>query len=70
MVDQPENPQAHEQLYVYRWGNNAKRAAMKGRICRVLARGAMNSAMIEFVDNGEISIVSRNALQRYRGETR
>lgn len=70
MVEQPDNPLAHEQLYVYRWGNNARRAAMKGRVCRVLARGAMNSAMIEFVDNGEVEIVSRNALQRYREATR
>ncbi|MHC4501555.1 MAG: tudor domain-containing protein [Planctomycetota bacterium] len=53
-----------EQLYKYRWGNNAKRAKMKGRICRVLARGRMNSCRIQFVDNGEESIVSRNALRK------
>ncbi len=70
MVEQPDNPQAHEQLYVYRWGNNAKRATMKGRVCHVLARGAMNSAMIVFVDSGEIEIVSRNALRRHKEATR
>jgi hypothetical protein len=35
----------------------------KGALCRVLVRGAMNSALIEFED-GEWAIVSRNALRR------
>lgn len=51
-------------LYAYTWGNNEKRATMKGRICRMLARGVLNSALIEFVDNGEQVVVSRNALRR------
>lgn len=50
-------------LYRYTWGNNAKRATMKGRTCRVLARGAMNSALIEFED-GQREVVSRNALRK------
>jgi hypothetical protein len=49
--------------YVYHWANNAKRAALKGRRCRVVARGAMNSALVEFED-GQREIVSRNALRR------
>ena len=55
-----------EQLYVFRWGNNEQRAKMKGHICRVTARGRMNSCAIEFVDDCEIkeSIVSRNALRK------
>ena len=53
-----------EQLYVFRWGNNPQRAKMKGRICRVLSRGAKNSAKIEFVDNGQKEIISRNALRK------
>lgn len=35
----------------------------KGEACRVLARGRMNSALVEFED-GEQYIVSRNALRR------
>ncbi len=51
-------------LYVYQWGNNSKRATLKGRTCRVVARGRMNSCMIEFADNGRREIVSRNALRK------
>lgn len=51
--------------YVYTWSNNLKRAALKGRRCRVLARLAMNSAVIEF-ENGQRECVSRNALRRRR----
>lgn len=57
-----------EQLYVYRWGNNEKRATMKGRICRVLGRGQMNSCLIEFVDNGQCEVTSRNALRKTRSQ--
>lgn len=51
-----------ECLYRYAWGNNAKRATLKDRMCRVLARGKMNSALVEF-ENGQREIVSRNALR-------
>ena len=51
-------------LYRFCWANNPKRAIMQGRTCRVMHRGAMNSAMIEFIDNGQREIVSRNALRR------
>ena len=53
-----------EQLYTFRWGNNPKRKSMQGRVCRVVARGRMNSVMIEFSDNGQREVVSRNALQK------
>lgn len=49
---------------IYVWGNNAKRATMKGRACRVLARGRMNSVLIEFTDTGQQEIVSRYAVRR------
>lgn len=52
-----------EGVYVYRWGNNEKRALMKGRVCRVEARGAKNSVLVEF-RNGQRECVSRNALRR------
>jgi len=53
-------------LYTYRWGNNPRRALMKGRVCRVICRGAMNSALIEFVDDKSREVVSRNALRKAR----
>jgi hypothetical protein len=49
--------------YLYRWGNNPKRATLKGRQCRVLARLARNSALVEF-ENGQREVISRNALKR------
>jgi len=42
----------------YRWGNNSKRATMKGRECKITAHGKMGSIRIEFVDNGQREIVS------------
>lgn len=53
-----------EQLYKYCWGNNPKRKTLKNRICRVLHRGKMNSALIEFVDNKQREVTSRNALRK------
>lgn len=53
-----------EQLYRYCWGNNEKRKSMKGRLCRVLGRGKMNSCSIKFTDNGQKECVSRNALRK------
>jgi len=49
--------------YRFAWGNNEKRAQLKGRGCRVIARGAMNSVEVEFAD-GRREIVSRNAIRR------
>lgn len=51
--------------YKYSWGNNEKRQKLKGRECLVLARGRMNSCLIEFTDNGQREIVSRNALRKW-----
>ena len=58
-----------EQLYVYRWGNDKNavgrhRLQFKGRKCKVLVRGKMNSCLIKFVDNGEKIVTSRNALKK------
>ena len=50
--------------YLYVWGNNSKRETLCGRECRVLYRGKPNSAKVEFLDNGQIEIISRNALRR------
>lgn len=56
-------------LYLYRWGNNAKRKTMKGRRCRILHRMSLNSCMVEFLDNGQRETVSRNALRKTTEET-
>lgn len=58
-----------EQLYEYRWGNNKDargryRLQFKGRKCRVLVRGKMNSCCVEFIDTGEQLNTSRNALRK------
>lgn len=50
-------------IYRYAWGNNEKRATMKNRKCRVIVRGKMNSALVEF-EGGQREVVSRNALRR------
>ena len=52
-----------ETRYIYRWGNNEKRATLQHRTCRVLARGTMNSALVEF-ENGQREVISRNALRK------
>ena len=51
-------------LYIFAWKNNPKRAAMRGRPCRVLARGSLNSCLVEFTDTGQREIISRNALRK------
>ena len=51
--------------YFYAWKNNAKRAEFYRRRCRVLARGTMNSVMIEFED-GERTITSRFAVRKIK----
>jgi len=56
------------QAYIYTWSNNPKRSAMKGRQCIVLCRGKMNSCMVEFIDNQQREIISRNALRKDQSE--
>jgi hypothetical protein len=52
-----------QQLYVFRWN----RMDRKGQVCRVLVRGAMNSCLVEFVDDGHKAMTSRNALKKKTG---
>jgi hypothetical protein len=52
--------------HYYAWANNTKRCGMVYRPCRIVARGRMNSVMIEFRD-GTREIVSRRALRRMPG---
>ena len=49
--------------YIYTWGNNAKRATLKGRRFKVLARGTFNSRLAQFED-GQREIISGNALKK------
>ena len=49
--------------YVYGWKNNSKRQSLHGLRCRVLVRGKMNSALVEF-ENGQKEVISRNALRK------
>ena len=48
---------------MFNWGNNVKRATMKGRSCRIVATLSKGSAVIEFA-NGQREVVSRRALRR------
>lgn len=48
---------------VYRW--KKYRPELCGRRCRLLARGGMNSALVEFED-GTRHVVSRNALRKVK----
>lgn len=48
--------------YRYAWRANGKYKNLFRQRCRVLARGALNSALVEF-RNGNREIVSRNALR-------
>lgn len=54
--------------YRYVWGPRFSVPGLpvldrKGSLCRVIVRGAMNSALVEFAD-GLRQVVSRNALRR------
>jgi hypothetical protein len=51
--------------HVYAWGNNSVRAKLKGRRCRVLVRGRMNSILVEF-ENGYKTVTSRYAIREDR----
>ena len=53
--------------FQYGWGNNPRRAELKGRECRVLARGTKNSVLLEFT-NGERVVSSRRALRPATGQ--
>lgn len=54
------------QLYIYCWGNNEKRATLKNRVCKIISRGKMNSCQVEFMDNGQREIISRNAIRKFK----
>jgi len=49
-------------FYEYRW-NLPGLPGRKGTLCKVLARGKMNSCLVEFLD-GFRAITSRNAIRK------
>jgi len=50
--------------YEFVWGNNERRARLKGRRCVVEARGSMRSVLVRFLDTGERTVTSARALRR------
>jgi hypothetical protein len=52
---------------VYVWGNNPRRAELKGRRCEIVARGSMGSVLIRFLDTGETVVTSRRSVRRDPG---
>ena len=51
-------------VYEFHWGNNEARAALKGRACRIIARGGKGTVLVEFIDTGERVTCSFRALRR------
>lgn len=51
--------------YYFAWRNNPKREALYKRRCRVVARGTMNSVLVEF-ENGQREVTSRNAVRKVK----
>jgi hypothetical protein len=49
--------------YVWAWRSRPADRDRKGERCRVLVRGAMNSALVEFEDGARF-VTSRNGLRR------
>jgi hypothetical protein len=54
----------NEAVYVFVWGNNARRRELRGRRCRVLVRGGKGTVLVEFLDTLERATVSFRALRR------
>lgn len=49
-------------VFTFRWGNNERRAQLKGRCCVVEARGTKNTVLVRFLDTGERVTTSWRAL--------
>jgi hypothetical protein len=53
-------------LYRYRWNDNSKRKTLYNRVFKVITRGKANSALVEFIDNNQREIISRNAMRKIK----
>jgi hypothetical protein len=51
--------------YPYIWRVKSRLPERKGTLCRVLARGKMNSALVEFEDGYKV-ITSRNYFRKVK----
>ena len=49
--------------HIYVWGNNPKRATLKGRRCHILHTMVANSMLVEF-ENGQQEVVSRRSVRK------
>lgn len=49
-------------VFRYRWGNNERRAELKGRRCVIEARGKMGTILVRFLDTGERVTTSYRAV--------
>lgn len=49
----------------YAWANNEKRKTLKGRKCKILVRGKMQTILVQF-ENGQCETVSLRALRRIK----
>jgi len=52
-------------MYPYYWRVKTRLPERKGQSCRVLIRGGMNSALVEFEDGYRV-VTSRNYIRRKR----
>jgi hypothetical protein len=53
-------------LYRFKWRNNLKRMTLYNRVFKVIIRGPANSALVEFVDNKQREVISRNAMEKIK----
>jgi hypothetical protein len=60
---QKENSQEQDKDYPYLWFWRSRLSERKGQPCRVLARGRMNSVLVEFPDGFRV-ITSRYAVRK------
>jgi hypothetical protein len=57
---------SNEYPYYYAWGPSPMRPLdRKGKLCRVICRGTMNSCLLEFQDKFRV-VTSRNALRKVK----
>jgi len=64
-VNDGGDPRAHT-VFIFTWGNNPRRAELKGRRCVIEASGRMNTVLVRFLDTGERVTTSRRALKEDR----
>ncbi len=54
------------QLYRYSWRKWPHQQRNHGRLCKLLACGKLNNALVEFIDDGEQVVIDRRALRKVR----